>query len=221
MNVTAAYVVLRAAVERALHPADPHARRPRGARTPPAPAALIADASVLASSPALDAFRARGAVAAIRRARDGHLSAVSVAVPIALDADPLAVRLTAPESWRAFPGWHRAKALAGDRIAIDDNLPLVDFDAVWQLTRDRARGFTATVVDGATRGAMFAWDVAPARTDSARRCVAVLSLYPRLETSGYVPRKFIAAEPLLEHGMSLAVGYADAMSMARALATTR
>jgi len=32
-----------------------------------------------------------------------------------------------------------------------------------------------------------------------------------------VPRKFIAAEPLLEPGMSLAVGYADAMSMARAL----
>jgi hypothetical protein len=224
MNVTAAYVVLRAAVERALHPADPHARRPRGTRTPPAPAALIADASVLASSPALDAFRARGAVAAVRRARDGHLAAVSVAVPIALDADPLAARLTAPESWRAFPGWHRAKALAGDRIAIDDNLPLVDFDAVWQLTRDRARGFTATVADGATRGAMFAWDVAPASTGSAggaHRSVAVLSLYPRLETSGYVPRKFIAAEPLLEHGMALAVGYADAMSMARALATTR
>ena len=59
-------------------------------------------------------------------------------------------------------------------------------------------------------------------TRAARdRSVAVLSLYPRLETSGYVPRKFIAAEPLLEHGMSLAVGYADAMSMARALATTR
>jgi hypothetical protein len=221
MNATAAYVVLRAAVERALHPADPHARRPRGARTPPAPAALIADASVLASDPAFDAFRARGAVAALRRARDGHLAAVSVAVPIALDADPLAARLTAPESWRAFPGWHRAEPLAGDRIAIDDNLPLVDFDAVWQLARDRARGFTATVADGATRGAMFAWDVAPARTGhgAGNRSVAVLSLYPRLETSGYVPRKFIAAEPLLEHGMSLALGYADAMSMARALAT--
>jgi hypothetical protein len=68
---------------------------------------------------------------------------------------------------------------------------------------------------------MFAWDVAPARAGqgAGNRSVAVLSLYPRLETSGYVPRKFIAAEPLLEHGMSLAVGYADAMSMARALTT--
>jgi len=217
MNVTAAYVVLRAAVERALHPADPRARRPRGARTPPAAAALIADATVLASSPALDPFRARGAIAAVRRAHDGHLAAISTAVSIALDADALAARLAAPESWRAFPGWRRAKPLAGDRVAIDDNLPLVDFDAVWQLARDRARGFTATVADGATRGAMFAWDVAPAR--AANRSVAVLSLYPRLETSGYVPRKLIAAEPLLEHGMSLALGYADAMSMARALAT--
>ena len=44
-----------------------------------------------------------------------------------------------------------------------------------------------------------------------------LPMEPRLEASGYVPRKFIAAEPLLEHGMSLALGYADAMSMARAL----
>jgi len=221
MNVTAAYVVLRAAIERALHLADPPRRRPHGARTPPAPAALIADAGVLASSAALDPFRARGAVAAVRRAPAGHLAAVSVAVPIALDADALAARLAAPASWLAFPGWHREKALAGDRVAIDDNLPLCDFDAVWQLARDRARGFTATVADGATHGAMFAWDVAPARAGGAGRSVAVLSLYPRLETSGYVPRKFIAAEPLLEHGMSLAVGYADAMSVARALATTR
>ena len=142
-----------------------------------------------------------------------------MAVPIALDTDALVARLAAPESWLAFPGWHRAKPLAGDQVAIDDNLPLVDFDATWQLARDRARGFTATVVDGATRGALFAWDVAPARAGGANRSVAVLSLYPRLETSGYVPRKFIAAEPLLEHGMSLALGYADAMSMARALTT--
>ena len=219
MNVTAAYVVLRAAVEHALHPSDGGARRPHGARTPPTRAALIADAATLASNPALDPFRARGAVAAVRRAADGHLAAVAVAVKIAQDTGALAARLAAPETWLAFPGWHRAKPLAGDEIAIDDNLPLVDFDATWQLARDRARGFTATVVDGATRGALFAWDVAPARTGDANRSVAVLSLYPRLETSGYVPRKFIAAEPLLEHGMSLALGYADAMSMARALTT--
>jgi hypothetical protein len=156
----------------------------------------------------------------VRRAADGHLAVVSVAVPSALDAGALAARLAAPASWLAFPGWHREKPLAGDRVAIDDNLPLVDFDATWQLARDRAHGFTATVVDGATRGALFAWDVAPARAGGgANRSVAVLSLYPRLETSGYVPRKFVAAEPLLEHGMSLALGYADAMSMARALTT--
>ncbi len=220
MNVTAAYVVLRAAVERALHPTDTAARRPRGSRSPPAPSALRTDAAALASSPTLDPFRPRGAVAAVRRTPDGHLASVAVAVPVALDPDALAASLVVPGNWLAFPGWHRAKPLAGDRIAIDDNLPLVDFDAVWQLARDRLRGFTAIAVDGATHGALFAWDVAPAPArGAARGSIAVLGFYPRLETAGYVPRKFIAAEPLLEHGMSLALSYADAMSMARALVT--
>ncbi len=163
MNITAAYVVLRAAVERALHPSDAGARRPRGSRKPPPAAALRADVAVLASSPAIDPFRARGAVAAVRRAADGHLASAAVAVPIALAPDALAARLALPDTWLAFPGWHRAKPLAGDRIQVDDNLPLCDFDAVWQLARDRGRGFTASVVDGATHGALFAWDVAPAR----------------------------------------------------------
>ena len=222
MNVTAAYVVLRAAVERALHPADPHARRPRGARTPPAPAALIADASVLASSPALAriscARRGRGDAARTRRPPRGG---------VGRGADRARRRPASGAPHRArelagLPGLAPRKG-AGRRPHRHRRQP-----AARRLRRrlaahaDRARGFTATVADGATRGAMFAWDVAPAHAGGgAHRSVAVLSLYPRLETLGYVPRKFIAAEPLLEHGMSLAVGYADAMSMARALATTR
>ena len=41
--------------------------------------------------------------------------------------------------------------------------------------------------------------------------MAVFSFHPRLETAGYIPRKFIAAEPLLEHGLSLGLGYVDAV----------
>ena len=47
--------------------------------------------------------------------------------------------------------------------------------------------------------------------------MAVFSLHPRLETSGYIPRKFIEAEPLLEHGLSLGVAYVDAVSLLRTL----
>ncbi len=219
MNVAAAYVVLRAATLRAQHPNDTGARRPRGTPAPPTPAALIADVATLAASHALDPLRKRGAVAAVRPSTaTGRLATTTVAAPISLDAAELLARLATPDSWLALPGWHRVKPLAGDRVAVKDNLPLVDFDTVWQLSRDRAAGFTARATDGATRGALFAWDVRPApATDGARGSVAIFSLYPRLDTAGYVPRKFIAAEPLLEHGMALALAYVDAMSMARAL----
>jgi hypothetical protein len=219
MNVAAAYVVLRAATLRAQHPADAGARRPRGNPAPPTPAALTADVATLAASPALDPLRRRGAIAAVRPSTaTGRLATTTVAAPISLDAAALAARLATPDSWLALPGWHRVKPLAGDRVALKDNLPLVDFDTVWQLSRDRAAGFTARATDGATRGALFAWDVRPATAPAgARGSIAIFSLYPRLETAGYVPRKFIAAEPLLEHGMALALAYVDAMSMARAL----
>jgi len=46
---------------------------------------------------------------------------------------------------------------------------------------------------------------------------AVLSLYPRLDKAGYVPRKSIESEPLLEHGLSLGVALVDAITLVRAL----
>jgi len=45
----------------------------------------------------------------------------------------------------------------------------------------------------------------------------VLSLYPRLDKAGYVPRKSIESEPLLEHGLSLGVALVDAITLVRAL----
>ena len=45
----------------------------------------------------------------------------------------------------------------------------------------------------------------------------VLSLYPRLDKAGYVPRKSIESEPLLEHGLALGVALVDAITLVRAL----
>jgi hypothetical protein len=38
-----------------------------------------------------------------------------------------------------------------------------------------------------------------------------------VEKLGYVPRKFIAAEPLLEHGLALALAYVNAQSARAAI----
>ena len=43
------------------------------------------------------------------------------------------------------------------------------------------------------------------------RSVVVLSLYPRLEQTGMIPRRLIAAEPLLEHGLALSLAFVDAL----------
>ena len=71
------------------------------------------------------------------------------------------------------------------------------------------------VIAGDARGAVLGWDVIDGATPAT--AVAVFSLHPRLETSGYVPRKFIQAEPLLEHGLALGVAYVDAISLMRTM----
>jgi hypothetical protein len=44
-----------------------------------------------------------------------------------------------------------------------------------------------------------------------------LMMYPRLETTGRLARKAIASEPLLEHGLAVAVAFADVTAMKTAL----
>src|SRR5262249_8888221 len=112
MNLTAAYVLLRAAAERALHPTDTGARRPRAAPAPPALPALIGDVAALDGTGALAPFFRRGAVAAVRCAASGRLHAVTVAVHFPIAANRLLPLLAAPSSWSAFPGWHRVKPIA-------------------------------------------------------------------------------------------------------------
>ena len=59
-------------------------------------------------------------------------------------------------------------------------------------------------------------DVFPAKDAGS---AIVLSIYPRLEKVGYVARKSIESEPLLEHGLALGLGLVDTLNLVRALDT--
>jgi hypothetical protein len=72
---------------------------------------------------------------------------------------------------------------------------------------------------GATHGARLGWTVGP--TPGGASAVAALSLYPRLEATGTVGRRFVSAEPLLEQGLALALAFADVAGLKAALVTPR
>jgi hypothetical protein len=42
-----------------------------------------------------------------------------------------------------------------------------------------------------------------------------MTMHPRLDRSGSIPRKFITAEPFLEQGLSLALTLVDALGAAQ------
>ena len=50
--------------------------------------------------------------------------------------------------------------------------------------------------------------------------IAALTLYPRIEATGSIARRFIAAEPLLEEGLSLALAFVDAAGIESSAAHT-
>jgi hypothetical protein len=115
---------------------------------------------------------------------------------------------------------------------VDASFPFVDLDAVWRVRAGPP--FRAVAIEGDAAGAVLGWDVraagesgeddegqaepsaAPPRRP-ARRSVVVFSFHPRIDKLGYFPRKFVEAEPLLEHGLSLGLAYVDAMSLIRTL----
>jgi hypothetical protein len=208
----ATWVALRAVVLRAEHPRDAAAFRPREAA--PSLTTGRPDGQTLAGAP-FAALAASGAAARVSVAPTGRLAAVSVAVTTPEAPDAAAARLADPRSWRAFPGWRSVEPMPRAptepaRVVVEDGIPLVDFDATWQAeAAPRPRWWTA--IDGAARGAWFGWQVFPAPAPT----LAVLTMYPRLEATGSIPRRFIQAEPLLEHGMSLALAFVDAASATR------
>ncbi|HXU81804.1 MAG TPA: hypothetical protein VN914_10435 [Polyangia bacterium] len=216
MTATAAWVLLRALVLEAERPGaalDPR-RRPAAGPSPPALAAL--DGSALARL-------ARGrlgpgqAMAAVRPRPDGRLDRIEVAALARFPAAAVQKALGEGTRWQALPGWHKVMPRPGPPPTtlweVDSRFPFVDFDAVWSIRPGPP--LRGQVVGGDARGAVLGWDVVDG--GAPQTAVAVLSLHPRLETSGYIPRKFIEAEPLLEHGLALGVAYVDAVSLLRAL----
>jgi len=214
MTAAAAWVLARAV---ALEVEVPHdaAHGPARPDVPiAAPAATALDGAPLAGAAFAD-LRKAGLVTTVRRTARGRLAYVSAAVPIAATPADVAGRVSAPESWAAFPGWKSVKRLpsvTGDvRIAVEDNVAFVDLDATWRIAYTPSA--RATVIEGATRGAALAWQAFPDPAH-ATSALAVLSEHPRLDASGYVARKMIETEPLMEHALALALTYADAAALA-------
>jgi len=211
----AAYVALRATALRAEHPVGAVAWRPIA----PPGTSRLPDPRPLASQ-ALASLRARGTLAIVAREKTERLGGVAVAVGLHAQAALVARTLRDPATWRAFPGWHTVAVRPGPNGAgarVEDNLPLVDLDATW--TADPGLAPSWSVSAGSTFGARLAWTVyAVAGTPPT---LAALTLYPRLEATGTVGRRFIQAEPLLEHGLALALTFTDATAMEWALDAPR
>lgn len=221
MTATATVVLARAVAEQA------EARAAGQGGTAPRPSAPIAPppAHLLDGKPlgSTDLARSGAAVLAwVHRGATGRLAWASVAVPVPREPRVLEAELDQPAVWQVVPGWKRVRARAGERQAgrrvfdfeVTDGLPLIDLDARWRGTAPPVR---ATVVEGSTKGAVLGWDVLDAAR-GAPRSVAVLSLHPHLDEAGFVERRLIAAEPLLEHGLSVALAYVYAAAVRASLA---
>ena len=156
-------------------------------------------------------------LAAVRSRGNGHLALVQVLALSRLAAGAAAGLVAQPQTWQALPGWRQvspAKAAGECSRAIcwkvDSSFPFLDLDATWKIGMQPWRALS---VAGACQEAAMGLDLFPSGAGTA----AVLSLYPRLEKAGYVPRKSIASEPLLEHGLSLGLAVVDAVILVRAL----
>jgi hypothetical protein len=210
----AAWVALRATALRAEHALLASAFRP----TAPGGSAPGTPNGQALFDPRLASLTARGAIALVQNTPSGRLGSVSVAVQTSESAALLGTRLADPRSWHAFPGWRDvrvapASGAVGPTVTVEDSIPFVDLDATWRAQPGpRSRWWSA--VEGAARGAWFGWDVQPARGGAQ----AVLTLQPRLEQTGTIPSRFIAAEPLLEHGLALALAFVDALGATHAFA---
>lgn len=206
----AVQVALRGVALRAEHPSGRGAWRPSAPPGPPE--AWQPDPRPLLS-PAFAPLRAAGVVALVARRPDERLAGVAAAIAIDAPAPAVDTVVRDPRSWRAFPGWKNVQPVAGAAgpgARVEDDLPLLDLDATYAAVGP-ARW---TAVEGTTKGARLGWTVA---LEGERRATAVLSLYPRIEATGSVPRRFIAAEPLLESGLALALAFADVASAKTAL----
>ena len=161
-------------------------------------------------------------LAAVRSRADGRLSRVEVAVQVSAPADQVTRRTMQPKPFVRMPGWKKITPVNGNPDAckdtaalcwkVDSNLPVFSLDGIWKI---RPRPWRARMVAGDSKGAVMGIDVLPAKPFG--RSTLVLSQHPRLDMSGYVARKLIAAEPFLEHGLALALTLVEAVSLGPAL----
>ena len=213
----ASYVTLRAVALRAENAGSGGARRPAG---PPAPPPAWSPSPRALADEKLAALRAHGAVALVARTWSQRLAGVAVATTLGVPAPNALGRLRDPQSWHAFPGWQTIKPRVGPNgvgAEVEDNLPFVDLEATWIAEPGASPRWTAT--DGVTTGARLGWEIYPIdpRANAGAPTLMALMMYPRLETTGRLARKAIASEPLLEHGLAIAVAFADLTAMKTAL----
>jgi len=156
MNLTAAYVVLRAAVERAQHPTDAGARVRRAAPEPPTRAALIADAPRWGKARHWRLFCAEATVAAVRRAPSGRLAPPRrrahppVGAPALL---PLLARRTAGTPSR----WHRSSPWPVTASRSRTTCPSSTSNHLAAAPRARRRFLGGRLRRREIQGALFAW----------------------------------------------------------------
>lgn len=207
------YVALRAMRLQVEVPGTQDPRRhPAGTPSPPGPQVLEASRLGRLSGP-----KAPALLAAVSSRTDGRLAVVQVLASARLAPGAVAALANQPRTWQALPGWGTVTTLKPGKCKgatcweVDSSLPLLDLDAIWRV---ESAPWRALAVDGDCEGAVMGLDVFPGKSAAS---AVVLSTYPRLEKVGYVARRSIESEPLLEHGLALGLGLIDAFGLVQAL----
>jgi hypothetical protein len=216
ITVAAAYVMLKALAyfaERGKY------HRPSATIVAPEPSSL--DGEKLGK--AGQAFPgARRVLAAVRNRENGRLLRVDAAMRVSSSPEKVTGRSLRPASFIALPGWKKitpgidkpdeckdTKTLCW---TVETNLPLFSLGGTWKIW---PRPWRARMVAGDGKGAVMGIDILKAKAPLS--AMVVLSQHPRMDQAGYVARKLIAAEPLLEQGLALALSMVEVVSLAPAL----
>ncbi|HEY0706356.1 MAG TPA: hypothetical protein VGG33_06145, partial [Polyangia bacterium] len=225
MRATAFAVLLRALALDAVRTGDRTSPRRRPTVPIPVPPEPTGPAPALPvwSAWAAAAPEGNAAFAVVKSRASGRLDRVSVGLPVAAAADRAQAALVQLASWRGLPGWRDIEAGGAPGAVtwtVDSGLPFVDFDAVWSILeapgRPGAQGFRAQARGGDWVGPTIGVDLLP-RTGS--RSVMVYTTTPLINRTGYLPRRLIEAEPLLEQGLALGLAFVNARSLTRGLAS--
>jgi hypothetical protein len=156
----------------------------------------------------------------VRNRPDGRLSFVSGAFPSKATVAQVSARAPTVATFKTVLGWKDTTPEKGKLpecrdatatcLVVDSNLPFFDLDATWKLWGGQ---FRAKAVDENLKGAAMALDAIPHGSGS----MIALSQSMGLHKSGFFARKLIAAEPLLEQGLAIALVLADTLSFATAV----